>query len=180
MEDSSVGQSEKTVILRPLSAATSQRKHQMQCRATLELVVTSCLVVDPDTQRMGLVSGVVQGGQKTVGDGSRGSVRSHLLSSVDQALLHGRDALLLLDLFLDLGHLEWSQQAVPSLSKNTIILFLLFQPAPEHLLDGPRWIGTMPMSLSYLVVALDVELDLLSREGADPMRRITWSALIGV
>lgn len=30
----------------------------------------------------------------------------HLLAAVDEALLHGRDALLLLDLFLDLGHLH--------------------------------------------------------------------------
>lgn len=30
----------------------------------------------------------------------------HLLAAVDEALLHGRDALLLLDLFLDLGHLQ--------------------------------------------------------------------------
>ena len=30
----------------------------------------------------------------------------HLLAAVDEALLHGRDALLLLDLFLDLGHLR--------------------------------------------------------------------------
>lgn len=66
----------------------------------------------------------------------------HLLAAVDEALLHRRDALLLLDLFLDLRDLA-AASASP---------------------------GLFARGMRYLVVHLDVELNLLARQCSHPAR----------
>ena len=86
----------------------------------------------------------------------------HLFTAVNQTLLHWRNAFLLLNLLLDLGHLEKEP------SQNNA----LFQPdiLDPLLHPGQTQDRTATPSLSsYLVVALDVELDLLAGEGADPI-----------
>lgn len=75
-------------------------------------------------------------------DASLGSWSLHLLSSVDQALLDRGDALLLFDLFLDLGDLFRGSQSRGGL----VVLGCSLGP--------------------HLVVAFDIELDLLAGEGS--------------
>lgn len=78
------------------------------------------------------------------------SQNSHLLAAVDEALLHGRDALLLLDLLLDLRDLLFRSLAA----------------------DRVRGVGGEG-NLRYLVVHLDVQLNLLTRQRSYPGRTIS-------
>lgn len=82
---------------RPVAHSASpptQRKHEMQSIASNQAVVLRCSVVGPIVALAcpSHSSGVLE-------------VCVHLLATMDEALLHGRDALLLLDLLLDLRDL---------------------------------------------------------------------------
>ena len=82
--------------------ASPKSEDEMEGRASLERVVRSRLVVDPASpERCLSVCVYVARWRESVEEQS-----IHLLSTEDQALLNGRDALLLLDLLLDLSDLS--------------------------------------------------------------------------
>jgi len=85
-------------------AAAAQGQHQVQRRAALELVVGCCLVVDP------VYKVLARGPIREEGLGWGVGKKAHLLAAVDETLLNGWDALLLLDFLFDLGYLELGRQ----------------------------------------------------------------------
>lgn len=86
-----------------------------------------------------------------------------MLATMDQTLLHGRNALLLLDLFLDLRDLRWFRSAFCVLSHTQ-----LSPPRDRTPMATALSFAFRPRFVAHLVFGFDVKLDLLAGKCSDP------------